>query len=173
MIGNDVVDLQLATLESNWKRKGWLDIVFTKKEQKYIQIAENKATMVWILWSCKEAAYKIYNRETKIRAFIPLQLECSKMNIESGFGIGTVHIKGFVFHTKTIVTNNFIHSTAVSDKKLFEKIRIDFSEKNNLFKPYKVEKDEFGIPFFKHPKSSFEKLLSISHHGRYCSYIST
>lgn len=173
MIGNDVVDLQLAKIESNWQRKGWLDIVFTKKEQHYIQIAKDKATLIWILWSCKEAAYKIYNRETKIRAFNPSHLECSSIKIESGFGVGIVQIEQFIYYTKTIITTDFVHTVAVSDLKIFKKVRIDFSEKNNLFKAYTLYKDEFGIPFFKLQKSPFKKPVSISHHGRYCSYIST
>jgi hypothetical protein len=33
MIGNDVVDLALAQKESNWKRKGFLNKLFTSVEQ--------------------------------------------------------------------------------------------------------------------------------------------
>jgi hypothetical protein len=33
--------------------------------------------MVWNLWSRKEAAYKIYNRETGIRGYFPLQIACN------------------------------------------------------------------------------------------------
>ena len=77
MIGNDIVDLALAKKESNWKRNRFLDKIFTTKEQVLIVDAENPEIMVWNLWSRKEAAYKIYNRETGIRGYFPLQLECS------------------------------------------------------------------------------------------------
>ena len=33
MIGNDVVDLRRALVESNWKRKGFLTKVFSDSEQ--------------------------------------------------------------------------------------------------------------------------------------------
>ena len=33
MIGNDIVDLDLARTQSNWQRKGFLDKIFTKKEK--------------------------------------------------------------------------------------------------------------------------------------------
>ena len=72
MIGNDIVDLELARKESNWKRKGFLDKIFAKNEQLLIFNAENPDTMVWNLWSRKEAAYKIYNRQTQIRGYFPL-----------------------------------------------------------------------------------------------------
>ena len=41
MVGNDIVDLKRAALESNWQRKGFLNKVFTPSEKQYIQDAEN------------------------------------------------------------------------------------------------------------------------------------
>ena len=32
-IGNDIVDLSLAKIQSNWQRKGFLEKQFTQKEQ--------------------------------------------------------------------------------------------------------------------------------------------
>jgi len=57
MIGNDIVDLELALKESNWKRKGFLNKIFTNEEQLLISSAINPEIMVWNLWSRKEAAY--------------------------------------------------------------------------------------------------------------------
>jgi hypothetical protein len=45
VIGNDIVDL--AWKESNWKRPGYLNKIFTTKEQLLISSAENPNTMVW------------------------------------------------------------------------------------------------------------------------------
>jgi phosphopantetheinyl transferase (holo-ACP synthase) len=53
VIGNDIVDLALARKESNWKRPGYLNKIFTTKEQLLISSAENPNTMVWNLWSRK------------------------------------------------------------------------------------------------------------------------
>ena len=39
MIGNDIVDLALAQKESNWKRKGFLDKIFTLQEQLFINLS--------------------------------------------------------------------------------------------------------------------------------------
>ena len=38
MIGNDVVDLELAKKESNWQRRGFLSKIFTKNEQRLIRM---------------------------------------------------------------------------------------------------------------------------------------
>jgi hypothetical protein len=42
VIGNDIVDLALARKESNWKRPGYLNKIFTTKEQLLISSAENR-----------------------------------------------------------------------------------------------------------------------------------
>ena len=41
MIGNDIVDLQLAKKQSNWQRKGFLDKQFTVSEQEEIARSKN------------------------------------------------------------------------------------------------------------------------------------
>ena len=47
MIGNDVVDLALAKIESNWQRKGFLNKIFTENEKILIQKSKNQELMVW------------------------------------------------------------------------------------------------------------------------------
>ena len=87
MIGNDIVDLALAKKESNWKRNRFLDKIFTETEQLLIFHSENPEIMVWNLWSRKEAAYKIYNRETGIRGYFRSILRCCTISLgESNLG---------------------------------------------------------------------------------------
>ncbi len=155
MIGNDIVDLALARKESNWKRERFLDKIFTVKEQLLIVNAENPEIMVWNLWSRKEAAYKIYNRETGIRGFFPLQLECFYENAT----LGTVSIKGKTYFTQSKIENDSIYTIAVAEKEYFKKIKsinpaVGILKKN-------------GIPFTINCNSKMEKPVSISHHGRF------
>ncbi len=164
MIGNDIVDLALAKKESNWKRKGFLDKIFTKKEQLMISKAKNQEVMVWNLWSRKEAAYKIFNRQTQIRAYIPLQLECSDLEIIDGFYFGKVKINGSIYFTKTEITRQFINTIAVVNSQDFDTIKA----LNNL---EKIQKNN-GIPnYFENYKLPI-KPVSISHHGRFKQIIS-
>lgn len=60
MTGNDIVDIKQAAAESNWKRKGFLEKIFTPHEQEYIGQSALPEEMVWKLWSMKESAYNIY-----------------------------------------------------------------------------------------------------------------
>lgn len=147
MIGNDVVDLALARKESNWKRKGFLDKIFTKTEQIQISSSEYPEIMVWSLWSKKEAVYKIYNRKSGIRTFIPMQIEC--------FETGIVCCYGTDYYTKTIFLGECIHTIAVLDQADFLKIKTFESE-------YIIQKIK-GIPTILENSN----LVSISHHGRF------
>jgi len=159
MIGNDIVDLALARKESNWKRKGFLDKIFTEKEQLLITNAMNSEVMVWTLWSKKEAAYKIYNRQTLIRGYFPLQLECCDLEIIDGNVFGKVAIKDFIYFTKTSITSQFINTIAVENINDFETIKTLKNRKNIL----KIA----GIPSLFAKKTSVLRPLSISHHGRF------
>lgn len=160
MIGNDIVDLVLAQQESNWKRKGFLDKIFTTKEQLLIANALQPEIMVWDLWSRKEAAYKIYNRQTGFRGYIPLQLECNYKDSSSG----AVFCNGHIFFTKTQICNELIYTIAVTENKLFEQIY-------ELDAETKISKIN-GIPYRIDEITKTEKPVSITHHGRFSQSIS-
>ena len=174
MIGNDVIDLDLAATESNWKRRGWLEKIFLPSERQLINNATDQNVMVWILWSMKEAAYKIHHRKTKTRGFIPQQLICSILHAEGKIIYGKVGLGCAVFYTKTNVGKKFVHTIATSDRKIFRNLSICFS--GNYIKNYNtvnIFKDDSGIPFLFNKASGKREILSISHHGKYCSYLST
>ncbi|MBG6188733.1 4'-phosphopantetheinyl transferase family protein [Flavobacterium sp. CAN_S2] len=155
MIGNDIVDLALAKKESNWQRNRFLDKIFTENEQQIILNDVNPEIMVWNLWSRKEAAYKIYNRETGIRGYFPLQLECFYENTT----LGTVSIKGKSYFTHSKIENDSIYTIAVAEKKHFDKI-----ESITLaIEIFKIN----GIPFIIDSASKIKKPVSITHHGRF------
>lgn len=164
MIGNDIVDLALASKESNWKRKGFLDKIFTKNEQLQISSAHNSEVMVWNLWSRKEAAYKIYNRQTQIRGYFPLQSECFDLEIINEITFGKVAIKDRVYFTKTEITAQFIHTIAVENSKDFDSIKL-LENRNNIQK-------NNGIPSYFENETLGFKPVSISHHGRFDQIIS-
>jgi phosphopantetheinyl transferase (holo-ACP synthase) len=73
VIGNDIVDLALARKESNWKRPGYLNKIFTTKEQLLISSEKIRYHGMEFMES-EEAAYKIYNRATGIRGYFPLRM---------------------------------------------------------------------------------------------------
>ena len=159
MIGNDIIDLALARKESNWKRRGFIDKIFTVKEQLLISNSQNPETTVWNFWSRKEAAYKIYNRQTQIRAYIPLQLECSNIKIKDGIVYGKVICDDIIYYTKTIITSEYIETNAVLNPSDFDKIK-------TLNSSVKIIKTKCIPNFFDSENKTF-KPISKSHHGRF------
>ncbi|RZJ75001.1 MAG: 4-phosphopantetheinyl transferase family protein [Flavobacterium sp.] len=158
MIGNDVVDLASARIESNWQRKGFLQKVFSAEEQQLIAASANPETMVWILWSMKEAAYKIYNRETGVRSYIPHKLLCSQVAITSNGYNGIVKCEGKMYDTFSTIQDTVIHTIAVKVKKDFERI--------SEIKNQTIFKDNRGIPYI-YDSDGTPKPVSVSHHGKY------
>ena len=160
MIGNDIVDLALARKESNWKRNRFLDKIFTTKEQFLILNSEDPEIMVWNLWSRKEAAYKIYNRQTQIRGYFPLQLEC----IYENQNLGTVSINDKLYFTETTMDADCVYTIAVAENNIFNSIETISSD-------ITIEKIN-GIPYIKIKQTQLLKPVSISHHGRFWRVIS-
>jgi len=164
VIGNDVIDLTLARVQSDWQRKGFIAKIFTMAEQQIIQIAADPEIMVWTLWSRKEAAYKIYNRETQIRRYNPLQFECSPMQRCDYYYYGTVVFQNTIYYSKTEVNAKFVDTVAVNDKADFDKI-YTLENSENISK-----KD--GIPSRYCSILKTTRPVSISHHGTFKRIIS-
>jgi phosphopantetheinyl transferase (holo-ACP synthase) len=160
MIGNDIVDLALALKESNWKRKGYLDKIFTKNEQIRIIKSDYPENWVWNLWSRKEAAYKIFNRNTGIRIYNPIQFEC----FDTDKLIGKVTNNGILYYTKTEINLDYIHTVSVLNRTDFESIKI-LNRSNEIIK---IE----GIPFLKNDSKKVLHPISISNHGRFEKIVS-
>jgi len=160
VIGNDIVDLALARKESNWKRKGYLDKIFTQEEQLWIAGSGNPEVMVWNLWSRKEAAYKIYNRQTGIRVYFPNQISC----VYESPTLGTVIIRGNTYFTQTTLGKGRIHTIAVVKRELLEQIK-EVNPKTRIHK-------ENGIPFVFESHNKALKPVSISHHGQFMKCVS-
>nr|WP_294785764.1 4'-phosphopantetheinyl transferase superfamily protein [uncultured Flavobacterium sp.] len=157
MIGNDVIDLAQTRIESNWQRKGFLEKIFTTEEQQFIQNHSEPEIMVWLLWSMKEAAYKIYNRQTKIREYIPKKLLCDVDSINSAEAFGKVSCNENIYFTETVISSESIHTVAVNNlENLKDVIEVENSQ---------IIKDENGIPYLK--TANILQDISISHHGAF------
>lgn len=155
MIGNDIVDLQLAKTQSNWQRPRFIEKIFTISEQKFIQQSESPELEIWKLWTMKEAAYKIFNRETGIRGFFPWKLDCEIKDFRNGKFVGKVSISNKMYFTETIQNENYVYTIAASSIAHFEKI----IEINLDDKIVKID----GLPF----RTINKMPVSITHHGRF------
>jgi phosphopantetheinyl transferase (holo-ACP synthase) len=188
--GNDIIDLATAAVESNWKRKGFIEKIFTAQEQHYIREATLPEEMVWKLWSMKESAYKIYIRQYGGRFFAPMKFNCTLLTGQTG----KVEINNVTYHTTTSAAENYIYSIARPGESgmstflnycfrlppsgqikqqqfIYKKIinlytSVTGAVKNGLY----VVKDKNGIPFICCQNDKLKIPVSITHHGRYAAF---
>lgn len=160
MVGNDVVDIMLSRRESNWQRPGFLAKIFSNQEQLVIYNSIDPEIMVWRLWSMKEAAYKIYNRQTKIRAYIPHQLICTVNGI-----FGTVTCNEKIYYTETIVDAKSIYTIAAHNRDILNAI-VELTDSV-------VFKDVNGHPFIYNDLQERYQPASVTHHGMYSKVITS
>jgi len=190
MTGNDIVDLATAAVESNWKRKGFLEKIFTAQEQQYIRKAVSPEEMVWRLWSMKESAYKIYTRQYGQRFFAPQKFSCTILNGPAG----KVEIKDATYHTVTYTHKKYIYSIArlnepgtvsfsdccfritatdfgkqqqfIYERMISHYAIVSGEEKNDI----EIIKDRNGIPFLYCRQDKRNIPVSITHHGSYAAF---
>lgn len=188
MIGNDIVDLKMAALESNWKRPRFLDKVFSNEEQWLILNSVNQSQMVWLLWSMKEAAYKIYVQQYGERIFNPKKLRCELVSKREGL----VNFNGNQYATKSEIRDDFINTLAYSEEpkttiihrfKIKEssykiqshtakqKLLKAFSElKKVSIKKLEIKNNKNSVPRLFYDGNKQNDSFSIAHHGFYASY---
>ena len=190
MTGNDIVDIKMAAAESNWKRTGFLEKIFTQKEQEYIHNAADPALMVWKLWSMKESAYKIYTRQQGGRFFAPQKLNCTLVDDITG----QVTINNISYQTISSYAKDYIYSIArpesyskvnfhnacftipgshgtsqqafIYEKLIAHYAGIKRADKNNFI----ILKEKNNIPFLYCKKEKIKIPVSITHHGNYAAF---
>lgn len=184
MVGNDIIDLKLAAQESNWERPRFLNKLFTKNEQQFIRSSSNPFETLWLLWSMKESAYKIYMQQGGSRIFAPLKFECVVNDFIQGF----VTFRTSVYKTKSAINSNFIHTVASSKKndstihiyhlkdisanaqsiEIYRLLISSIAKQRNLnFEYLEIKKTVAGIPQLYSKDSLLDIFISLSHHGRY------
>lgn len=188
MIGNDIVDLKVASIENDWRRNRFLNKIFTNSEQKIIYSAGKPSEMIWLLWSMKESAYKIFSRQFKKRFFAPLKFVCKLDSTCKG----TVSISNKTYLTESICNRNFIYTTARTNKES-ELANSYFTNRKTTYKSQhqeayfrllkclsqifktpinylEIRKDNYGIPNVYHNNQVLSAVISISHHGQYGAF---
>jgi phosphopantetheinyl transferase (holo-ACP synthase) len=180
MIGNDIVDLNLAKIQSNWQRKGFLEKQFTKKEQESILNSGDSFLHVWLFWSLKEAAYKCYTQKFKKRFFAPKKFECT---ITSKYE-GIVFFEDHKFYTTTFFSPFYLYTIAKETQEetsVFSSIgspkKVDSDIKRKLqkvtgvlFEEITQKKSSVGAPLYYHKEKLLTNSCSISHHGNYGAF---
>lgn len=176
MIGNDVVDLQLAKQQSNWQRPGFLEKQFTKSEQTVIANSENPFLQVWLLWSMKEAAYKCYVQQVQTRFFAPLKFVCKLLKNNKG----VVFFEDKMFYVKYCLSKMWVYTIASDSKNLNLATTLFFKNKNTSCTKIEnqkkgtffsnnllIKKNHVGIPYLYRNSKKLPISISKTHHGNF------
>lgn len=186
MIGNDLIDMVAAAGQSNWRRKGFFDKVFSKEEQAAIFSATDQNLLVWLLWSMKEAAYKAHQRQFKLpRKLNWLRQKCKITSLGQNSASGIVEIDKQSYFTSSDLSPQFIHTAAVIQKNLIVKNAL-FAASSEVAKtqllsligenfslPKKhlsYKKNMEGVPYITYRSELFFNQFSFSGHGKYSAF---
>lgn len=179
MAGNDLVDLQQAARDSDWQRKGYLQKIFLPAEEQLIVTADDPQSMLWLLWTMKEASYKVMNRISGIRSYAPRSYVCSGLVSKGPETTASVTFNGYHLFIKTERSKEMIHSAAALSEKELEQLSVHYLDNspgymsafNESCPEYILSKTPAGLPVIMHLPSSQLLEASVSHHGRYAAIV--
>ena len=190
MIGNAVIDLEYARTSNNWKRQGYLQKIFSSKEQELIFDATDPHQLVWKMWSMKESVYKASLAASGLRQFNPKAFKCSIDSDEAGH----VSFGGKIYTTVSAVKDKHIHTYAypkeLNDGLFMKMLKLDDLQSASQevyasliasvckrrkwkIKDLEVRKNALGIPQLHRKNLRISTIISMSHHGNYGSHLST
>jgi len=188
MVGNDIIDLKLAFTQSNWKRRGFLTKIFTEEEAGIILNSKNSFEKVWLFWSMKESAYKMYIQKHGYRFFAPKKFRCMLMSSRNGM----VFIDDERYITTSKITNDYIFTEAIltncistthcqfefnsrsyliQSERIYKELRTTVSRNLNVpIIEVQLNKNRLGIPKLYHKDVELAVSFSLTHHGKYGAY---
>ena len=187
MRGNDVIDLDLASRESNWQRRGFLEKVFVGSEQGLILNDDDPSGMVWLLWSMKEAAYKAHQRRFSLTPWLNWKsLTCTLTQRSTSAACGTVAVHGYSYTTCSAIFPDHIHSVADTSDQLpggkdmvlrtpsiilkQELLRYLAVKAGVSARSLSLKKSSLGIPEITLKGKVFFTGFSLSDHGRFAAF---
>ena len=181
MIGNDIVDMDLAVV-SRWKEQRFREKIFTSEEIEKITYSATPVVTLWRFWSMKEAAYKAHQRHFSLpRTFNPKEIKCQ----QTGESEGIVEIGKQKYLTFTCGSGHHIHSSAISNssiRMLEKKYTTSVNLKSELLRlvsttyhlpleTLNIKKDKHFIPAIFYKKKPLPIVFSLSHHGRFSALL--
>lgn len=177
MIGNDLVYLKGWSHYSEHRKARFRAKLYTNPEREFLRRSKLQNAEA-ILWSMKEACYKLNFRHHPVTIFAPKQFECTLFQYEGVRLNGEVLMGSKRFKTVSCLLENYVHTIALPHDDLF-----DLDQVNILVKPLdqdekpreiedarfkaklRVIKDENGIPHLYEKDEKLPQAISISHDG--------
>ena len=186
MIGNDIIDLKLSLGKNNWKRKGFLNKLFSEEEQDQILKSKDPEFSTCLLWAMKESAYKAHQRRFDLpRIFNPKAYRCELNGDKRASVSGKVSIDGNSYLTKVSISKEYIYcyatlsnSTNFVQKIYFKPTDLKLELINAVSKQQNLPKEKIFIkktsqfiPFLISENQKLFCNFSMTHHGDFSAFI--
>ncbi len=186
MIGNDIVDLEFAILNSRWQEQRFLDKLFSTEEQDFILSDGKRFQNIWRLWSMKESVYKMTCRADGLILLNPIVFNCF-LSVATR---GQVVFGNIVTSTLTVIHPDYIQTTAfLKPNWTSEVVQLSHSDSRtqhkqsyqHAIKAYailktvsqnrvEIIKNKLGVPQFYINGNLQQEQLSLTHHGHFGSF---
>ncbi|MFN2261578.1 MAG: 4'-phosphopantetheinyl transferase superfamily protein [Psychroflexus sp.] len=172
MIGNDIVDLNLARTSSNIFRPRYFDKILNTSELNFIQKSQNKFLCFWRIWTLKETAYKAFQRHFLFDDFYNPSLFSSEI-INSELAL--VSFRNQTLEIKSETNSSYIYSWTKAEniqENIIGNTKAEVFEKLNKalnLASFSLKKDKKALPY----SEIFHKKTPISntHHGQFYAII--
>ncbi len=186
MIGNDIIDLKISLGKNNWKRKGFINKLFSEEEQDWILNSRNQELTIWLLWAMKESAYKAHQRRFELpRSFNPKAYRCEIIEDKIASVSGKVSIDKNSYLTKASISKEYIYCYATlhnftnfAQKIYFQPTNLKLELINAVSKQQNLPKEKISIkktsqfiPFLIFENQKLFCNFSVTHHGDFSAFI--
>ncbi len=179
MIGNDIIDLEIARAERKFENQRFKNKVFTDSEKDQIINSRDPELCLWKFWAMKETAYKAHQRNFNLpRKLNPKAFRCV---LEISNSRGKVSIDDSVYHIELDITADYLHATTSSERVFKDVFQKDTDSAFDLIKQItgnyifktedlSIKKNSLGIPSLVFKEHSTEFPFSLSHHGKFTAF---
>ena len=183
MIGNDIVDLSIASFNSEERRDRYALKILHPNELEIYQRSSQKTILIWRYWSIKEAVYKAFAQQNPAAVFSPSKIEIGIHSSKNA----TAHIAGNHFQCTSTISEMLVYTvaTAMSAAYLSSYFMIKGKQQSPDYKRLKqaaaqclsletsrlyIAKRNGKIPRLYDRKSQKSWPVSITHHGNFKGY---
>jgi phosphopantetheinyl transferase (holo-ACP synthase) len=114
IIGNDLVDLNTPDAKNYPKKQRFIQRVLCDSEQEFYKGHQYYRTIFWILWSAKEAVYKIVKKFHQEAVFAHKLYVCEINFLSNEFASGFVTYNNLKYPVTFSITPNWVHCIATT-----------------------------------------------------------
>ena len=122
LIGNDIISLKSPENQNSHNNERYLRKVFSEREIQYMH-SEVIPNLSYMLWTCKEAAYKISLKQGIMNGFSPRLFQVELVQEHAcGLKLITRYLNK-QYYTNTYICPDFVQSIASDRKDALDRVR--------------------------------------------------